>query len=105
MRPAAIEADDGIDLDPHGVVELDADAREDVDQLRVRAHPGAAAGEVLGIALEHHRVPAGVAQELGRQEPAERAADHQGTSLRHQLNDAALRAHAIVHAMVSWPGR
>jgi hypothetical protein len=83
---AAIEADDGVDLDAHGLVEIDADAAKDVDELRVGADAGAAAGEILGVALEHDGVPAHAAQEMRGQEPAERAADHQSASSGHGLN-------------------
>ena len=83
---AAIEADDRVDLDPHGLVEFDADAAKDVDELGMGADAGAAAGEVLGVALEHDDVPADAAQEMRRQQAAERAADHQSASSGHDLN-------------------
>jgi hypothetical protein len=56
-----VEADDGVDLDPHGFVEVDADAAQNVDELGMRADAGAAASEVLGVALEHDGIPARVA--------------------------------------------
>ena len=40
---------------------------------------------VLGIALEHHDVPAGAAQEMRGEQPAERAADHQRATRGHAL--------------------
>ena len=79
----AIEENEGVELDPHGLVEIDADAAQDVDELRMRAQPGAAPGELVGVALEHHDIPAGAAQEMCREQPAERAADHQRTAGRH----------------------
>src|SRR2546429_621251 len=69
----AVEADDGVDLDPHGFVEVDADAMQNVDELRMRADAGAAAGQILGVALEHDDVPADVAQQMRGQQSAERA--------------------------------
>ena len=71
-------------LIPIELVEVDADAAEDVDELRMGADAGAAAGEVLGVALEHDDVPADVAQQMRRQQPAERAADHQRATITHQ---------------------
>ena len=59
-------------------VEGDADPPQHVDQLRMGADAGAAADEVSGVALEHDDVPADVAQEMRRQQSAERAADDQG---------------------------
>jgi hypothetical protein len=83
---AAIEENEAVELDAHGLVEIDADAAQDVDELRVRAQPGAPAGELLGIALEHDDVPAGAAQEMCRKQPAERAADHQRPTGGHDTN-------------------
>jgi hypothetical protein len=76
----------GVDLDPHRLVEVDPDAAKDVDELRVGADAGAATGEVVGIALEHDRIAAHAAQEMRRQQSAERATDHQGTSRRHDFS-------------------
>ena len=83
-------------LIPIDVIEVDADAAEDIHQLRTGADAGAAAGEVLGVALEHDDVPTDVAQQMRRQQPAERAADHQRATNTHQ---------AIAQEIVSWPGR
>ena len=96
-----VEADDGVDLDPHGFVEVDADAAQNVDELRMRADAGAAAGEVLGVALEHDGVPAGAAQEMRRQQSAERAADHQDASRGHRFNERPASGHGPRHAVVA----
>src|SRR5207253_2767321 len=77
---AAIEENECVELNSHRLVEIDTDAAQHIDELRMRAQPGAAAGEVLGIALEHDGVPAGAAQEMCREQPAERTADHQAAS-------------------------
>src|SRR5262249_36416715 len=98
---AVIEENERVELDAHRLVEIDANAAEYVDELRMGAEPGAAAGEVLGIALENDRVPAGAAQEMGREQPAERAADHQGASCGH---DWLGGTQAMAQDMLSWPG-
>jgi hypothetical protein len=49
------------------------------------ADAGAAAGQVLGIALEHDRVPADVAQQMGHQQAAVRTADHQSAPFGHAV--------------------
>src|SRR5262249_48566579 len=84
---AAIEENEGVELDAHGLVEIDADAAQDVDELRMRAQPGATPGELVGVALEHDDVPAGAAQEMCREQPAEPAADHQRTARRRHGPD------------------
>src|SRR3984893_5286896 len=78
--PARIKEDDAIELDAHGCVEVDPDALEDIEQLRVGAEPRTAAGEVFRVALEHADVPAFTAQQVRRKEAAERAAYHQRAS-------------------------
>src|SRR4029077_19004121 len=48
---AAVEADGARRLDPHRLVEIDAGALEDGDELRMGAQPNAAARQLLVIAL------------------------------------------------------
>ena len=99
---AAVQADEGVELHPHRLVEGNADAPQDLKQLRVGAEPGPAARQILGVALEHERVPADAAHEIGGQQPAERAADHQRAWLSHYKS--LVVAHAIAQDMLSWPG-
>lgn len=89
----AVEADRGPHLDPHRVVERQADALHQLGERVMRADPDAAAGEVLGDALEHHGVPADRAQQVRGEEAAERAADHQ----RARSHAATFRASAMLH--------
>ena len=77
----AVEADDVLDLDAHRVVEIDAGAVQNFDELRMRAEADAAARQLLGIALEHDDVPADAAHQVRGDQPAERAADHQRARL------------------------
>ena len=79
----AVEADRPRRLDAHRLVEIDAGALEDGDELRMRAEPDAAARQFLVIALEHGGVPAGRAQQMRRDQPAERAADDEGAARTH----------------------
>jgi hypothetical protein len=86
-----IKEDERVEPDSHRLVEIDPEAAQDVDKLRVRAEAGAATGEILGIALEDDSVPADGAQKTCREQPAERTADHQGKSSGHDwLGDAGL---------------
>ena len=82
---AAVEAHDLGHANAHGLVERDAGALEDCDQLRVCAKADAAAGQLLLVALEHDRVPAGRPQHVRNDQPAQRAADHQHAAGRHPL--------------------
>jgi hypothetical protein len=94
ISPAVlVEADDGIHLDSHGLVEVDADALENFNELGVRTDAGAPAGQILGVAFEHRHVPAGVTQEICGQQSAERAADHQDASSCHAFNSLAGSGH------------
>jgi hypothetical protein len=72
-----------VDVDAHGAVERHAEARHDVVKLRMGGDAGAAAGQLVGVLLEHHRVPAGAAQQQRGEQAADRAADHQSTRLAH----------------------
>src|SRR5262249_57474663 len=83
------EKGDGVEATPHRLVEIDPEAAQDVDELRGGAEAGAGAGEIPRVALEHNSVPADAAQKTCREQPAERTADHQGTSSGHDwLGDA-----------------
>jgi hypothetical protein len=62
---------------------------EDVDELRQDADAGPAAGEGLRIALEHDRVPAHMAQQMRRQQPAVRTADDQSAPYGHAVGSRA----------------
>ena len=94
---AAVEENERVELNPHRLVEIDPDAPQYIDELRMRAQPGAAAREVLGIALEHKGIPAGAAQEMCGEQPAERAADHQSASRGHYWDRDA--------RVMPWPKR
>ena len=61
---------------PIDLVEIDAGALENGDELRMGAEPDAAARQFLIVALEHRGVPADRAQQMRDHQPAERAADH-----------------------------
>src|SRR6516165_4357504 len=80
---ACVETDEAVELDPHGLVEIDADAPENIEELRMRAQPRAAPGQVLRIALEESDVPTFAAQEIGGEQSAERPPDHQCAPCRH----------------------
>ena len=81
----AVEADRPRRLDPHRLVEVDAGALEDGDELRMGAKADAAARQLLVIALEHGRVPAGRAQQMRHDQPAQRAADDEGAAGAHSF--------------------
>ena len=69
VRPQHIDAERRVGRDPgppHGG-----------EQLRPRADAGAAVAEIACGALEDGHLPAGRPQEMGREQPADRAADHQ----------------------------
>ena len=110
---AAIETDDLRHLDAHRLVERDAGAPQDGDQLRMRPEPDAAARQFLGIALEDDRVPANAAEQMRGEKPAERAADHQRT--RHlsaflataagDCRSSAVPLHGVAQPRLSCPGR
>ncbi len=62
------------------------------EQFLARADAGAAVAEIAGGALEHGRVPARSAQQMRREQPADRAADHQGAwSGQRSLPHAVVR--------------
>src|SRR5262249_10351065 len=93
----AIEEDERVEANSHRLVEIDPETAQDADELRMRAEPGAAPGEILRVALEDDSVPADAAQKTCCEQPAERTADHQGTSSDHDwLGDAGL---------MPWPTR
>ena len=69
----------------HGLIEVDADAREDFEQLRMSADAGAASGQVIGIALEYADIPARAAQEMSGEQSAQRAADDHRPSRAHLM--------------------
>src|SRR5581483_6987520 len=73
----AVEADGLARRQSHRLVEVDAGALEDADELRMGAEADAAARQLILVALEHHGVPAGAAQQMRRDQPAERATDDQ----------------------------
>src|SRR5262249_48939153 len=64
--------------------EGDAGAAQSGDKLRMGSETDAAPGQRFFVALEYHGVPAGVAQNMGRQEPAQRSADDEGAA-SHQF--------------------
>src|SRR5436190_20652291 len=74
-----------VDRDPERVIGVNPDATHHVDQRVVRADAGAAAGEILDVALEHVDRKAGSAQEVRGEQSAERAADHDGAALGHRV--------------------
>ena len=68
---------------PIDLVEIDAGALENGDELRMRAEPDAAARQFLIVALEYGGVPADRAQQMRDHQPAERAADDQSAGRCH----------------------
>jgi len=80
-----IEEHHFVDRDPHRVVERDAEPFGDVVQLRMRADAGAAAGKLLGVALEHGGVPADATQHVRGEQAADRTADDQSSLPGHVL--------------------
>ena len=73
----AIEADTPLDADPDRGVRGKPDPAHHREQLFAGADTGAAVAKVAGGALEHRDVPADVPQQMGGEQPADRAADHQ----------------------------
>ena len=73
-----IEEHHAVDRDAHRIVERNAEPFGHRMQLRMRADAGAAAGQLLGVALEHGRVPADAAQHVGSEQAADRTADDEG---------------------------
>src|SRR5262249_37874015 len=93
----AIEEDERVEANSHRLVEIDPETAQDVDELRVRAEPGAAPGEILRVALEDDSVPADAAHKPCREQPAARTPEHPCTSSSHdRLRDAGL---------MPWPTR
>src|SRR5688500_18238671 len=74
---AAVEGDALGNVHAEALVERDADAREALEQLGVGDDAGAAADEVLAGMLEDVDVPAGASQQVGGEEPAQRAPSDQ----------------------------
>ena len=86
-RPAgAVENDKRRDAHAHRIVESDAEALHDLVQLRVRRDAGAAADEAFRVALIDDGVPAGAAQQVGGEQAADRAADHDCAPCAHEVD-------------------
>jgi hypothetical protein len=60
----AVEADDFGHADAHRLVEGNAGALQDANELWMRAEPDTGARQLFGVALEDHGVPADLAQEM-----------------------------------------
>src|SRR6516225_1937097 len=61
----------------------------------MRAQPGAATGQVVGVELDHRDLPTGVAQQMRGQQAAKRAADDQGMSSGHALQHGP--GHGVIY--------
>ena len=70
-----VDEDDLVDTDAHRIVERDVEPPRHIVELRVRGDAGAAAGELFIVALEYRRVPADVAQQVCREQAADRTPD------------------------------
>jgi hypothetical protein len=87
VSPAvAVEEHHAVDADAHGIVERDAEPLGHGMQLRMGGDAGAAAGQFLGVALEHRGVPARAAQHVGGEQAADRTADDERAWLGHRLS-------------------
>src|SRR5690242_5209007 len=75
-----VEKDHGIDGDPHRMVERHAEPPGHRMELRMRADAGAAAGQLLAVALENLRIEADAAQHVGGEQAADRTADDDGAT-------------------------
>src|SRR5579871_798506 len=76
LAAVAVDADPVARLDAEALVHRDAELREHREQLGVRADTRAARRQVVADALEDLDFPAEAAQQVGGEQPAERAADH-----------------------------
>ena len=74
-RAGPLEADPGRHLDAGLLVDHDADAPHDVEQVLVRAEAGAAGGQIAGDALVHRDIPADRLEAMRREQSAHGAAD------------------------------
>jgi hypothetical protein len=72
-----VEAKAALDADAERGIGRKPDPAHHGEQLITRADAGAAIAEVARGSLEHCHVPAGSTQQMGREQPANRAADHQ----------------------------
>jgi hypothetical protein len=85
-RDAAVARERDPAPDPHAdrLVERRAGARERAHELGMGGEPGAAAGERFARLLVHVDPPARPQEQVGGEQPAERAADHQ-RAFAHRL--------------------
>ena len=93
-----IEKHHAVDRDAHRIVERNAEPLGHRMQLRMGADAGAAAGQLLGVALEHDCVPADAAQHIGGEQATDRTADDEGALFAHPVI-------ASISAMTAGEGR
>ena len=79
--PSRIEPDVVARADAERGAVIDPEPAQNPEQRVMRAEAGAASRKVLGAALEHVDVPAGRAQHVRGEQPAERAADDQRVAI------------------------
>ena len=65
-------------FDPDRVVDADADPPHDREELFMDAEAGSAACQIAAGAFEYGDLPPDGAQQVRREQPAHRSADHQG---------------------------
>jgi hypothetical protein len=85
----AVEADARGHFDPDRVVKPYADVTHYREQFGLGAEAGATVGQVAAASLEYGNIPTDSAQQIGREQSGEGAADHQGARSIHarlQLN-------------------
>jgi hypothetical protein len=86
----AIETEARAHIDPDSGIDVQPGAAQDGEQFLARADPGAAIAEIAGGALEDGRVPADGAEQVRGDQPADRAADHQGARHHSALMPSAI---------------